>query len=367
MTAKRYDIHGLVEVVIGADVCAEVVKEIDFQIGAFRVAANTQSLTAMPQVLVRSYAAAAEYDNEKGSNDAVFYQDRGEVGKFVRSDAERCFVGKTPNGYVICADYANFLINLYIQLLLVGQGMTMAHAAGYQSSSGSITLLAGAGGIGKTAVLGYAVTERGLQHLGDDVVVLDAKGICRAFPRQFVLKSYHKELYADVFKKKSLPTWNVYKFKRFVIENAPLTGVLKKFLKRSGCYYNVANLLRPQSFLATIPPDELFGEGSLAREGNISRIIYLDRSFKPQFARHGIEKEVLVNRLFSVMHHEWKDFMTHLLTLGALSVTDVARYMEMSIAVFREIAARGELIQIDVPMKAAPRQLIEYLDQQGFF
>ena len=72
MTAKRYDIHGLVEVVIGADVCAEVVKEIDFQIGAFRVAANTQSLTAMPQVLVRSYAAAAEYENEKGRTEAVF-------------------------------------------------------------------------------------------------------------------------------------------------------------------------------------------------------------------------------------------------------------------------------------------------------
>lgn len=367
MNARRYDIHGLVEVVIGADVRAEVVKEIDFQIGAFYVNGPAEAAAGTPQVLVRPYSAAVEYDTQGGDGDAVFYQSRGAVGKFVRNDDERFFVGRTGTGYVVCADYANFLINLYIQLLLVEQGMTMSHAAAYKASDGHITVLAGAGGIGKTAVLGYAVGERGLQHLGDDIIILDAKGVCRAFPRQFVLKSYHKEIYAEVFKKKRLPSWNAYGFKRFLIENAPFTGVLKKFLKRSGWYYSVANLLRPQPFLATVSPDELFGKGSLVRDGKIGRLVYLDRSFKPEFARYDIDRDVLVNRLFSVIHYEWKDFLTHLVTLGALNVTDLARYMEQSAAVFRQVTANVELIQIDIPVDASPQQLIEYLDQQGFF
>lgn len=367
MNVRRYDIHGLVEVVIDADVRAEVVKEIDFQIGAFYVNGPAEAESRAPRVLVRPYAAAAEYDVHGGVGDAVFYQSRGAVGQFVRNDDERFFVGRSGTGYVVCADYANFLINLYIQLLLVKQGMTMSHAAAYKASDGHITVLAGAGGIGKTAVLGYAVGERGLQHLGDDIVILDAKGVCRAFPRQFVLKSYHKDIYAEVFQKKRLPSWNAYGFKRFLIENAPFTGVLKKSLKRSGWYYSVANLLRPQPFLATVSPDELFGEGTLAREGKVGRLVYLDRSFKPEFARYNIDKDLLVNRLFSVIHYEWKDFLTHLVTLGALNVTDLAGYMEQSTAVFRQVTANVEAIQIDIPVDASPQQLIDYLDQQGFF
>jgi len=367
MNSRRYDIHGLVEVVIGADVRVEVVKEIDFQIGAFYVTGPAEAAAGTPQVLVRPYAAAVEYDTQAGVGDAVFYQSRGAVGKFVRNDEERFFVGRTGTGYVVCADYANFLINLYIQLLLVEQGMTMSHAAAYKASDGHITVLAGAGGIGKTAVLGYAVAERGLQHLGDDIIILDAQGVCRAFPRQFVLKSYHKEIYAEVFKKKRLPSWNAYGFKRFLIENAPFTGVLKKFLKRSGWYYSVANLLRPQPFLATVSPDELFGEGTLVREGKIGRIVYLDRSHKPNFERRSISQDVLVNRLFSVIQYEWKDFMTHLLTLGSVNVTDLAAYMAKTVSIFRKVTTHVELVQIDIPVDASPQQLIEYLDQQGMF
>jgi hypothetical protein len=367
MKARRYDIHGLVEIVVAADVRQEVIKEIDFQIGAFHVGAYEQSSVATRQIMVFPYAAASKYDACKGEGDAVFYHTRGRVGEFIRDDREKFFVARTDLGYVICADYANFLINLYIQLLLVEQGITMSHAAAYKASDGGITVLAGAGGIGKTAVLGYAVGERGLQHLGDDIILLDAKGICRAFPRQFVLKSYHKEIYADIFKKKQLPIWNAYVFKRFIIENAPFTGALKKFLKRSGWYYSIANLLRPQPFLATVSPDELFGKGTIVREGKVSRLIYLDRSFKPEFVSYSVDRRVLVNRLFSVIHYEWKDFLTHLVSLGALNVTDLARYMEQSIETFWEATANVEMIQIDIPVNASPQQLIEYLDKQGLF
>lgn len=367
MSKRYYSIHGLVEVAVGSDVRPEVVSEIDFQIGAFYLGECSKPAGSIPQILVRPYSATHEYDVEAGAQDVIFYQSQGSVGRSFRCEAERLFVAKTERGFVVCADYSNFLVNLYIQLLLVPQGITMVHAAAYKASDNDITVLAGAGGIGKTAVLGYAVSERGLQHLGDDIILLDGDGMCRSFPRQFVLKSYHKEIYADVFKDKNLPRWNSHALKRFLIDNAPFTGVLKTFLKRSGFYYNIANVIRPQPFLATISPDELFGEGTLVAQGKVRRLVYLDRCLKNEFARYEISPNVLVNRLFSVIHHEWKDFMTHLVTLGAINVTDIAVYMEQVIGVFRKVTECSELIQIDIPANASPRQLIEYLEKQRLF
>ena len=251
---------------------------------------------------------------------ATFYNSNGMVGESTWSQKDSLFVGRSDGGFLICADYPNFLINLYIQILIVDQRFTMIHAAAYKNSNGMVSILTGAGGIGKTAVLGYAVGERGLQHLGDDIVMLSDRGVCNAFPREFVLKTYHREIYSEVFQSKSLPKWNAYGIKRFIVENAPFVGVMKNTLKKLGLYYAVAGVLRPQAHLATIPPDELFGYGSMALDGKVGLIAYMDRTSSPEFSIEKLSVEVMVNRMTSVIHYEWKDFTSHLLTLGALDV-----------------------------------------------
>ncbi|MDF1756309.1 MAG: hypothetical protein P1U89_26205 [Verrucomicrobiales bacterium] len=361
---RRYDIHGLIDVVIASNVAPEVVNEIDFQIGAFLVEKGNSG-DGVPTIRIQPFADASTYDPEDGLGDAVFYQSRGSVGCFVRDGAEKIFVARTSSGFVICADYSNFLINLYIQLLLSEMGMTMMHAAAFEAKDGRVTILAGAGGIGKTAVLGYVVGEQGLKHLGDDIIIVDGAGVCHAFPRQFVLKSYHKEIYSDIFEAKRLPKWNAYGLKRFIIENAPFVGFFKRFLKQNGLYYRVANLLRPQPFLASVSPDEVFGAGTMARNGKIGHIVYLDRSFQNEFSSSSIQPDVLVNRLFSVIHYEWKDFMTHLLTLGSLDVIDLPKYFERSHTTFTSIVADAETTQINIPEDAPPQRLIQYLEDQG--
>jgi hypothetical protein len=362
---RRYDIHGIVDVIIGAEVVPEVIKEIDFQIGAFLVEGEADAIEGRPTIQIRPYAESAVYDPYEGLGDAVFYHNRGSVGGFVRDPGEKLFVSRTETGFVICADYSNFLINLYIQLLLSDMGMTMTHAAAFEAKDGRVTLLAGAGGIGKTAVLGYAVAELGLRHLGDDIVIVDESGNCHAFPRQFVLKSYHKEIYSEVFEKKRLPKWNAYGLKRFIIENAPFVGFMKKFLKQRGIYYRVANVLRPQQFLASVSPDEVFGDGTMAKNGKIGRVVYLDRCFQPEFSSAAIQPDILVNRLFSVIHYEWKDFMTHLLTLGSLNVIDLPKYLKSNLSIFSSVIAASEIIQVNIPADASPVRLIEYLEKEG--
>jgi hypothetical protein len=362
MSERRYNIHGLAEVVIAPDVRPEIIREIEFQIGPMRVQSQ-DGVRSCPFIHIRPY-------NEFGSSlgtEAEFYQCRGVVGSYCNDDTARLSVHRSPDGITIFADYANVLINLYLQLLLVPQGYSMVHAAAYKDRLGKVTLLAGAGGIGKTAVLGHAVRTKGLQHLGDDVVILGSKGDCLALPRAFVLKSYHREGYTETFQRLKLPRWNLYVIKQFLIANAPFVGLAKDLLKKTGWYYTVANIVRPQPFLATVSPEELFGQGSMARSGEIGRVAYLDRVHRSQFDITTFNVETCVNRLFAVIHYEWKDFLVHLISLGALDVVNLPSYCEKVVDTLRSSVAEKELVHVQVPVDASAEQLVRFLEQNSFF
>lgn len=366
MNQRCYDLHGLVHVFIEAGVRPEIVREIEFQIGSFRVTDDSIGPSRVPRIVLRPYADRVSAADPQFP-EAVFYVCSGVVGASLEESGNKIAVERQADGYAVYADYANVLINLYLQLLIAPQGFSMVHAAAYRDLKGRVTVLAGAGGIGKTAVLGYAVRERGLQHLGDDLVIVSTDGRCLSFPRAFVLKSYHREGYADTFIRLKLPKWNLYSAKRFLVENAPFVGVAKSFLRRSGLYYKVADLLRPQPFLATVRPEELFGENSVAVSGEIGRIAYMDRMQTSRFEVRPLDPEILVNRLFSVIHYEWKDFLTHLISLGALDVVDLPRYYEHVVLALRAAVEGRELVHVSIPADATPEQLVRFLDDQGFF
>jgi hypothetical protein len=365
VSQRRYDIHGLAEIVIMPRVRPEIVREIEFQIGPFRTDSPARD-EHRPRILLQPYDEFSA-DDAEGRSAAIFYNCQGGTGSYLKDESGRLVVKQDEAGFRVFADYANVLINLYLQVLIARQGFSMVHAAAYKKPEGNVTVLAGAGGIGKTAVLGYAVRERGLQHLGDDVVILSGDGRCLSFPRAFVLKSYHREGYADTFRRLRLPRWNLYSAKRFLIDNAPLVGLTKSLLRRSGLYYKVADALRPQPFLATVSPEELFGQNSIASDGQIARIAYMDRTEGHTFEIRPISRDALVNRLFAVIHYEWKDFLTHLVSLGALDVVDLPRYCEQVTSTLKSAVADKELLQVDIPEKATPDRLVAFLDKQGFF
>jgi len=159
MTTTNYNVNGLLDVVVAADIHSEVLREIDFQIGFFRQ-------TPLPPeagracIKVRPFTEYSSPGNPTNSNRAKFYNYQGQPSIELVNESSRLAIARAPAGFNIYADHPNFLINLYIQLLIVPMGFTMIHAAGYLAANGSATLVAGAGGIGKTAILGHAVSQR---------------------------------------------------------------------------------------------------------------------------------------------------------------------------------------------------------------
>jgi hypothetical protein len=137
---------------------------------------------------------------------------------------------------IICADHPNFLINLYVQILLIEQNCTLIHASAYQAKSGKINIFTGAGGAGKTAILGHAVSQMGLKYLGDDLVIINLNKECLSFPRHFVLKKYHSQIYSKTFSESKIYNFNFSYLKRFLHENLPFVGIIKTLLKKIGFY-----------------------------------------------------------------------------------------------------------------------------------
>ena len=105
----------------------------------------------------------------------------------------------------------------------------------------------------------------------------------------------------------------------------------------------------------------------MARSGEIGRIAYLDRVYSSQFGITALNIETCVNRLFAVIHHEWKDFLVHLISLGALDVVDLPSYCEMVMAALRSSVAEKELVYVQVPVDASPAQLVRFLEENRFF
>jgi len=350
---------------IEPDVREEIVREIDFQIGYFKNNVSARSLD-IPVVHVFPYIAWEALE-VGGSEQVEFYTSTGKPGKYLIEKSSRLCIKITDSVIEIYADYPNFLINLYIQLLLAPRGLSMVHAGGFQAASGAVTLVTGAGGIGKTAIVGHAVRDRGLKHMGDDIIVVGKAGDCYSFPRAFVLKSYHREMYSETFSKMKLPRWNLFRIKRFIIENAPFVGIGKSFLKSTGLYYQVADLLRPKAHLATVSSDEIFGKNAVLGSGTLARLVYLERADVPEFRISQINATEMSNRMFSVIHYEWKDFVNHLLSLGALNIVDLNEYFKQTIENLNTVVGNASLVYVLIPKHATPDELIDFLARKEIF
>lgn len=177
---RIYDLHGLVEVTIARDVQPEIVRRIELQIGAFH-AVSERSSPPPRRIWIGPYAVRTS--ERPGSDvEAIFHDGRGIPGKRFEEPGTRLAVASVDRGLVVHAGYSNVPINVYVQVLLAPQGYSMVHAAAYQSSSGTVNVLAGAGGVGKTSVIGYAVRARGLRYLGDELATSAGLGSASRFP-----------------------------------------------------------------------------------------------------------------------------------------------------------------------------------------
>jgi hypothetical protein len=338
---------------------------IDFQIAHFR---TPQPPSAPSRIAVYPYS---DFADRRPRAVHAFHLCAGGEGVWMEDAAKRLAVTRTESGFAAFADSPRLLINLLIQCLLVERGITLVHAAAVADPQGNVTLLPGPGGVGKTAVLGSLVQEHGYRLLGDDVVGIDKSGRCWAFPRSFVLKAYHATVYPELFERLDIASDSHRKRKPSVmralanvaVDNMPLKGMLRAVLRKAGYLQAVQQSLsepRAESYLAAVPVEQVFGADCVMDRGPIKRIVFLERWDQPQFATDELSADAMVNRLCSIIHHEWADHMRHFWTLGSLDVIDLAHYFPTIAQIARSAVDDLPCERIRIPHGASPHELRDH-------
>jgi hypothetical protein len=360
-----YNIHNLIHIILSRKVSDLIFKDINFQIGFFFKKNNSDSIN-IPKIFIYPYNNKNNFI-ESSSREIFFYEEIGVLGHHLDNSEKRLFVCRKNKDLIICADHPNFLINIYVQILLIEQNHTLIHASAFQTKSGKINIFAGPGGVGKTAILGHAVSQMGLKYLGDDLVIINLSKECLSYPRQFVLKKYHSEIYSKTFSESKIYNFNFSYLKRFLHENLPFVGIIKTFLKKIGFYYRIAGIIRPKDFLATISPEKIFGINKFVNSDTIGSIIYLDKTMDNNFLINSSSDQILSNRIMSVIHHEFRDYNSHLLSLGALNVINYNIYMKNTSELLNNILSNIKLFELLVPNNSRPTDLINFLIKNNLF
>jgi hypothetical protein len=360
-----YNIHNLMYIILCREVSDLIIKDINFQIGFF-LTDNNFDPKDLPKIFIYPYKNKNNFI-DANSHKIFFYDEVGVLGSYLDNSEKRLFVCRKNKDLIICADHPNFLINLYIQILLIEQNCTLIHASAYQAKSGKINIFTGAGGTGKTAILGHAVSQMGLKYLGDDLVIINLSKECFSFPRHFVLKKYHSQIYSKTFSESKIYNFNFSYLKRFLHENLPFVGIIKTLLKKIGFYYRIADKIRPKDFLTTISPEKIFGINKFVNRGTIGSIIYLDKTIDNNFLINQTSAHILSNRIMSVIHHEFRDYNNHLLSLGALNVINYNIYMKNTSEILNDILNNIQLFKLSVPNNSNPADLIDFLIKNNLF
>jgi len=358
-----YNIHNLIDITIDPRVDAQVVKSIDFQIAYFKTTKRIETKSKY-QIFVKPFE---DLKIDTPENLHTFHTVQGITGEYLVDDIAKFALKKNQKSYIIYAS-KSFLINLFIQMFLIREGISLVHAAGAVNAEGDGILLPGAGGVGKTVLLGFMVKEQGYKLLGDDIVGLNKNGTCFSFPRAFVLKEYHREVYPEVFerlgigrrRKKFAPA-----LVKVIIKNAPFVGITKTALKRLKLYEDVIQSLPSpaEGYLATVPVKEIFDPNCIADQGTIKRIIFLERYAGSEFKIQSISEESLARRMSVIIHHEWVQSMRRLFTLGALEIEDVDTYFNNVAGIIRSGISYKKCEILFIPDNTAPKELSDYFSK----
>ncbi len=330
-----YNIHNIISVSLDENLPQNVIDDINFQIKYFQTDSKEQ---LKYKITIRNYS---EFQLIKPKREDIFHLVKGNDGKIYHDPIKKFALEIQEDGYQIYSSEKSFLINFYIQLIFLKEGISMVHAAAVQDKDDNVILFPGPGGVGKTAIINYFIKELGYRTLGDDIIGIGKDGTCYAFPREFVLKSYHHKTYHSIFKeygfkvksqrRKRLNYLLNLVFYRLIFKNLPFTGLMQSLIYRTG-FSKV--LMKKQDFF-TVPVEKIFGDGSVAMQGKLSQVTFLIRT-ESEGSITTITQERLSKVMYAIINHEWVDFSREIFSLGALEIIDFEEYMRVTHQIISE-------------------------------
>jgi len=369
MSTIHYILHDLIEVVVDERVSAGIINAVEFQLDYFKK--TNEHLNSLCRVIIVPYDDFVPNDKQ---NFCCLDFLSGISGRCLDDAGNRAAVEKKNGNFYIYTDQKYLPINLFIQLILIEHDISLLSAAAVADSGEQVTLFPGAGGAGKSALTIRMVKDFNYRLLGDDTVCLNKQGLCLSFPRKFHIKDYDRPHYDNLLqsiahkkkrKKDSSAQTAALRLAKCIRDNSPFLGLLnflfnhasRKDLQKKYIpvfkYNDLNNRME-------VPISEIVGPENISREGNLERVVYLQRYKGSDFLISKIDKESLIRRTLATSQNEWALQMRLFCQMGSLEILDLPGYFERVAEILRNGFKKKDANLLLIPEKASPQELVDF-------
>jgi hypothetical protein len=297
---NSYNVHGLVKIQ-ATNASGRMKAQLDHQLREFR--GNFES---DPDIVVGPWRDAPS--TGRGTISIGGYYEYGAEG-LLRIAPEKVAFNLLSSPLEIYSDSVSLPINLLVQIILMRQGYTLAHAAGVEFR-GKRYLFPSFGGVGKTTLVAGLMFQ-GARLFGDDLCVANGSQIL-PFPIDFSVYPSHVRLLRLRDKRLHRTFGWTKPLSRAMDRLAEIQARPAKLLR-----YALGSVIR-QSL--NVPPRGIFGASFMAAPGRLDEVAFLERNNGVAELRwQSADAVEMADRCADILLLEWHESMEHLLLYRALS------------------------------------------------
>jgi hypothetical protein len=366
MVGSRYCVHDLLEIHVSPRVKKNIVKMLDFQLGALKEMCGSHPVDY--QLTIKPYG---DFEFKPGDTIINLWQTSGVTGCSFNNPKEQLALTRGDKTLDIYANKRNFPINMFIQMMLMGQGVSLLPAAAIVDQRNKATLLTGAGGTGKTTITMSAVRNGKYRLLGDDTVCIARSGYGLSYPREFTIKDYHSNTFPEYFSTTAKSRRHGSKsfkktFVKQLIGNMPFLGLLNILLQKLDQPELLKKIIpdfsqrQPNGLVRTVPLEAIYGLDKIVPRADIDQIIYLERYHGSSFATGSMEPEMLASRLCALLHNEWALSMRRLCLISVLELVEFDEFISQSREIIYEAIKGRQCEHLRIPASCTPEALARY-------
>lgn len=294
---KYYNIHEIVTASITAD--DSVLREIDLHLNSFSV----PRLNAKPDIII-------DFFNKAPSPLRSTVVDDYDYGSgVIHRKSARFWMNLQSDQQLYCMDKLSLPINLIIQFALLKKGFTFVHGAAI-SYSGKAILMPAYPGTGKTTLIS-AFFNVGAKIFGDDLCIV-GNGRLYSYPQAFSIYPHHlavlpyKDRRAEVL------------FNRTKYIDCMRSLLINYNFRIIKIIRFVLGQLRTES--VNVMPEVIFGEGAIARDADLNRVVVLERSGEiSTLVEEAVDISVISRQAAAILWHEWHGSFHEILLYDAMA------------------------------------------------
>ena len=225
-------------------------------------------------------------------------------------------------------------------LCFLQQDRTLLHASAVTYGNKAI-LFPGWSGVGKTPLSIELINNFSFQFLSDDITFLGSDGMVQMNPRSISVKAYLLEGNA--------------RLQEQLVRGRSLVDRL---------HWSVSQRIRGNhETRRVIPPLGLYGEGSLATEARVERVVFLQRTSRSTFGLTPASPSDLAQRCANIIATEYDAFLYLLRGVhaaGGDGVPSVDGIINNAKGIYEEAFRDCDCMLLNIPEGASPQQLAEF-------